>query len=314
MQAIQVKTLDVQGELSELTRSVNSVRIGMFQPPASGKYGITKSIRIKGEHREKIHQWLAAPDPSSNHVNALSKRRTPTGSWFIGSSKFGDWEKSPNSFLWLYGIPGCGKTVLTSTIIEAVLEHCHLSVGTAPNPPSNWAVVYFYFDFSHTQKRNHEKMIRSLIKQLSQQLQYTSEPLESLFSACTNGNRQPTIETLRSTLKQMIEEFNQVFIILDALDECEDREDLMESINEITGWNLQTLHVLTTSRIEREIADELNVTEEQKLYIQSDLIEADIRAYIYARLQIDEKLRRWQKDKQDQETIIDTLMEKSDGM
>jgi Cdc6-like AAA superfamily ATPase len=271
-------------------------------------------IRIKDEHREKIHQWLAAPDPSSNHVNALGKRRAPTGLWFIGGSKFGDWEKSPNSFLWLYGIPGCGKTVLTSTTIEAVLEHCNLSVGTAPNPPPTWAVVYFYFDFSHTQKRNHEKMIRSLIKQLSQQLQHTSEQLESLFSACTNGNRQPTIEALRSSLKQMIEEFNQVFIILDALDECDDREDLMESINEITGWNLQTLHVLTTSRMEREIADGLNVTEEQKLYIQSDLIEADIRAYIYARLQIDEKLRRWQKNKQDQETIVDTLMEKSDGM
>ncbi|KAI0453832.1 hypothetical protein F5B21DRAFT_525469 [Xylaria acuta] len=263
VQAIQDKTLGIQGELIELNESFNSARIG---------------------------------------------------SWFTGSSEFGDWKKSPNSFLWLYGIPGCGKTVLTSVTIEAVLEHCHLSVGMARNPPPIWGVVFFYFDFGHDQKRNHEKMIRSLIKQLSQQLRYTSKPLESLFSARTNCNHQPTIEALRGSLRQMIEEFSQVFIFLDALNECEDREDLIDSIGEITRWNLQTLHILATSRMEREIADGLSVTEEQKLYIQSDLIEEDIRAYIYARLQTDKKLRRWQKDKQDQEVIVGTLMEKSDGM
>ncbi|KAJ8108074.1 hypothetical protein ONZ43_g6538 [Nemania bipapillata] len=292
--AIQDNTIGIQGELAELSESLNSARID--------------------EHREKIHQWLAAPDPSSNHVDALGKRRATTGSWFVGSSKFDDWKTSPNSFLWLSGIPGCGKTVLTSVTIEAVLEHCHLSVGMMPNPPPICAVVFFYFDFSQGQKRNHENMIRSLIKQLSQQLQYTSESLESLFSTCTNGNRQPTTEALQNCLKQMIEEFDQVFIILDALDECEDREDLIDSINEIIGWSLQTLHFLATSRMEGEIADGLNVTEEQKLHIQSDLIEEDIRAYIHARLQMDKKLRRWQKDKKDQEIIVGTLMEKSDGM
>ncbi|KAI0112386.1 hypothetical protein GGR51DRAFT_546978 [Nemania sp. FL0031] len=284
-----------------------------------GRYRDTLSLALMtdqtiDEHREKVHEWLAAPDPSSNHVDALGKRRATTGSWFIGSTKFDDWKNDPNSFLWLSGIPGCGKTVLTSVIIEAVLEHCRLSVGTAPNPPPTCAVVFFYFDFSQGQKRNHERMIRSLIRQLSQQLQYTSEPLESLFSTCTNGNRQPSIEALQNCLRQMIEEFNQVFLILDALDECEEREDLIDSINEITGWGLQTLHILTTSRMEGDIIDGLNVTEEQKLHIQSDLIEEDIRAYIYARLQMDKKLRRWRKDKKDQEAIVGTLMEKSDGM
>jgi adenylylsulfate kinase-like enzyme len=122
------------------------------------------------EHRDKIHKWLAAPDPSSNHIDALGTRQATTGSWFIGSPKFANWKRNPNSFLWLYGIPGCGKTILASTIIQD-LERCHLNlnIGATPNPSQIYAVVYFYFAFSDDQKQNYEKMIRSLIKQLSQQ-------------------------------------------------------------------------------------------------------------------------------------------------
>jgi hypothetical protein len=96
----------------------------------------------------------------------------------------------------------------------------------------------------------------------------------------------------------MIKEFNQVFIILDALDECKDREELVESIYEIIGWGLQMLHILATSRKEKEIEDGFDLTDEQKINIQGDLIESDIRAYIYAMFQTNKKLKRWQKDEQ----------------
>ena len=240
-----------------------------------------------------------------------------TGSWFIGSKKFIDWKNSPNSFLWLHGIPGCGKTILSSTIIEEALKHCglNLSVGVTPTPLPMRVVVYFYFDFTDNQKRIQENMIRSSIKQLSQNLPYTSVVLESLFSSCTNGNRQPTIEALRKILVEMIKEFEQVFLILDALDECKDRQELIKSINEITRSDLPMLHVLTTSRMERDIEDGLsNLTDEQKIYIQSDFVQADIRDYIYARLQTDTKLWRLQRDHQDQQAIVDTMMKKADGM
>lgn len=158
-------------------------------------------------------------------------------------------------------------------------------------------------------------MIRSLIKQLSEQLPYTSEALESIFSSCTNGNRTPTTKALRTCLGQLIGEFNHVFVILDALDECADQDELMDSLQEIVTQDLQMLHVLATSRKEKEIEDgfESILTEDQKVYIQSNLINEDIRAYIYARLQSDKKLKRWQKDEYSR-MIEMTLMEKADGM
>ena len=70
----------------------------------------------------KIKQWLAAPDTSSNHNAARKKRQPTTGEWFTESKEFHQWKTEPASFLWLHGIPGCGKSVLCSTIIQNVIE------------------------------------------------------------------------------------------------------------------------------------------------------------------------------------------------
>jgi hypothetical protein len=64
----------------------------------------------------------------------------------------------------------------------------------------------------------------------------------------------------------MVNEFNETFIILDALDECKERQELLEVIEEIAGWKIGKLHVLTTSRRVKkwqkllEVRDEIKVT------------------------------------------------------
>lgn len=90
----------------------------------------------------------------------------------------------------------------------------------------------------------------------------------------------------------------------------------MNSIQEIVGWDLEMLHVPATSQKKKEIEDVLDptLTDEQKVYIQSGLIEGDIRACIYARLQTDRKLKRWQKDEYYLRMIETTLIGRTDGM
>jgi hypothetical protein len=39
-------------------------------------------------------------------------------------------------------------------------------------------------------------------------------------------------------LQQLINGFDETFIIPDALDECEDREKLLQCLEEILGWSL----------------------------------------------------------------------------
>lgn len=62
--------------------------------------------------KKAIAGWLSNTDPISNHSTAKSKRAKTTGDWFIKGETYSEWLKTPNSFLWLHGIPGCGKSVL----------------------------------------------------------------------------------------------------------------------------------------------------------------------------------------------------------
>ena len=70
------------------------------------------------QRREKIERWLSPPNPSTNYNRALQQRQEGTGLWFLQSHVYTQWKIQRNSTLWLYGIPGCGKTILSSTIIE----------------------------------------------------------------------------------------------------------------------------------------------------------------------------------------------------
>ena len=70
------------------------------------------------QRREKIERWLSPTHPSTNYNKALRQRQEGTGLWFLQNSVYVQWKTQQNSRLWIYGIPGCGKTILSSTIIE----------------------------------------------------------------------------------------------------------------------------------------------------------------------------------------------------
>ncbi len=249
---------------------------------------------------------MAAPDPWSNYRKALEERHIGTGNWFLNSTKFTRWKTDLDSFLWLYGKPGSGKSILASSIIENVMNHSKPGM----------AVAFFYFDFADSEKQHHEKMIRSLITQLSTQNPHVSQALNSLFSSCSNGNIQPSLKSLLSLLREIIEQFQETFIIIDALDECMTRDKLLTVIDEIVGWKLDKLHTLTTSRKEHDIEELMNELSEdqERICVQNVQVRNDICAYVRDRIQTDRSLKRWQKDVEMQQEIEETLVKKADGM
>ncbi|ETW75216.1 hypothetical protein HETIRDRAFT_164637 [Heterobasidion irregulare TC 32-1] len=67
---------------------------------------------VDDDFGRKIEQWIDAPDSSKNYFNALEKHQKDTCSWFINGPQFADWKNQGLPFIWVYGIPGCGKSVL----------------------------------------------------------------------------------------------------------------------------------------------------------------------------------------------------------
>jgi Cdc6-like AAA superfamily ATPase len=269
-----------------------------------------KEVAFMQKHGE-IYRWLSPSDPSTNFNKALQQRQEGTGLWLMESSPFTKWHSQQNSFLWLHGIPGCGKTILSSTIIK------HL-VDTHPDQ----LLLYFYFDFTDAGKQTLDNAIRSLISQLYHKRKDTQKLLDSLFSSCDNGRSQPTCESLCKVFLQMINQTEEIYIILDALDECRTRkgplsEGLLAWIQSLSDLKQRNVHLLVTSRPEHDIElvlRKLAEGEERIVPIQSDLIEKDIRRYVCTRVREGKGLERWQSRPDVLNEIEVQLMKKANGM
>jgi len=136
--------------------------------------------------------------------------------------------------------------------------------------------------------------------------------LVDLYACCGNGHQEPTLDDLQNTLQRILDGFSSIFIILDALDECAEREKLLNWIQTFIlekDINLG-LHLIVTSRPEQEIEDKF------KSYHYLDLVEEsenhDLRAYLDYQLQNDSDLQKWNSDTQEQ--IKSILIKKADGM
>ena len=87
--------------------------------------------------------------------------------------------------------------------------------------------------------------------------------------------------------------FRHAYIIIDALDECTERESLLELIQKIVDWKSSTLHILVTSRKEREIEDSLMLRCQHTMALQDSVISRDIEIHVCEKLQNDPKLKKW---------------------
>ncbi|KAH8431512.1 uncharacterized protein LDX57_009175 [Aspergillus melleus] len=266
--------------------------------------------RMHNENHKHIQHWLSPPDPSVTHNKALRQRHKDSGRWLFYDNVFIKWRTKSNSFLWLHGIPGCGKTILSSTIIEDLSDNITQS-----------RIIFFYFDFNDINKQTVHGMIRSLVTQLYMKQIKARSPLDSLFSSCDNGKRQPTTENLCAAFLQMLETVDEIWIVLDALDECQTRkgprtERLLSWIQDLMTSKPSNIHLLVTSRQLEDIEPALMrwAPAESNHSIKRDEVDDDIRRYIHSQIYEDDDLQRWRSRPDVQQEIETSLLEKADGM
>ncbi|OQV10804.1 NACHT domain-containing protein isoform 2, partial [Cladophialophora immunda] len=261
-------------------------------------------IRADQELQDKLSKWLNIPDPSTNYHAALQKRHPETGQWLLSGQRFTEWKSSTSSLMWLHGSAGCGKTILSAASLHNILQHKESYPDTI--------VSYFYFDFNDAAKQSSEKAIRSLLFQAALQANDILHDLETLYNQYSGGQQQPAEDSIHSLLKKAMVRSGVKYIILDALDECIDREGLLPFIREVATSQLRDLHILATSRREKDIEDELSPVADHNINIQSAIVDEDIRIYIRDRIAIDARLKKWPVSVQNE--IMTALMEKAGGM
>jgi ankyrin repeat domain-containing protein 50 len=168
-----------------------------------------------------------------------------------------------------------------------VARHCETNQSSA--------FAYFFFDGKNGQKGSQtvESLIRSLIRQFSTAYGGVPAVLAKLYHSCHDGGAQPSEKSLQATLFLILEAFNDVYIVLDALDECTERKDVLKWIQQTTCWRKGKLHLLATSRPEEEIAKHLRLLDPDHVYIKQDLVSRDIERYINSILYDEDSFGQW---------------------
>ena len=180
---------------------------------------------------------------------------------------------------------------------------------------TSFAWAYYFFDGRDSQKQQnlHETFIRSLIRQLWDRCHgKIPSVVVDIYKQFDNGGRQPPIDSLEDVLLAIIHGFSQVFIIIDALDECHIRDEFLQWFRDTTKRRGGKLHIAVTGRPERDIVDIIGCLDRLEICIDADAGNIDIQTYLDHQLLCDPKLNRWPE--KDRARVKDKLTKGSDGM
>ena len=185
-------------------------------------------------------------------------------------------------------------------------------------------MAYFYFDFKDLRKQSCHDLLRSLVFQLSTDSSPCCDILHRVYKAHKDGTQQPSDDTLKECLKQMLTLLAQgpTFIVLDALDECPDsftfpspRDEVLQLVQELVDLHLPELHICATSRPEVDIRAVLDPLAFCSVSLHDESGQkADIADYVRDVVNSgpSSAMRRWRTE--DKNMIIETLTERADGM
>jgi hypothetical protein len=185
-------------------------------------------------------------------------------------------------------------------------------------------MAYFYFDFKDLRKQTCHDLLRSLVFQLSTDSSTCCAILHRVYKAHKDGTQQPSDDTLKECLKEMLRLLaqGQVFIVLDALDECPGssglpppRSEVLQLVKELVYLRLPELYICATSRPEVDIRAVLQPLAFRSVSLHDESGQKDdIADYVRSVVNSSSSaaMRRWRAD--DKELVIETLTGRADGM
>ncbi|KAI1346275.1 hypothetical protein F5Y01DRAFT_321992 [Xylaria sp. FL0043] len=208
---------------------------------------LTCSVHPAGNQceRQSILDWITPIDYTSQQYDFINRHQIGTGQWLVSSAEFRAWMTKTNQTLFCPGIPGAGKTFLTSIIVD--------NLHSRFNGDPDVGLAYLYCSFRRSDDQKAEDLLASLLKQLAQGRRPLPDSVVSHYIHHKREGKRPSFHETSKTLRFVAAMYSQVFIVVDALDECPAYSS-SRFISEI--FDLQrasTVSIFATSRFIPEI-------------------------------------------------------------
>ncbi|PVF92433.1 hypothetical protein CPB86DRAFT_829994 [Serendipita vermifera] len=260
-------------------------------------------------------KWLDAIPPDSAYDFNKDRRLDGTCEWIFKTEKYKSWMNGTGKRdLWVVGIPGAGKSVLTTSLIDGLREQTDL------------LTLYFFFRDGDKQTVSPVEMVASIIAQLinskidtERLMRILKLRVESTSYFTKQADQLRDIKKLSATLIEMLRGFPMpVVILLDALDECTDPLSVVKQLMEPAANPSSIAGLMLMPSIGTEIPVRFVLTGRPNVHdmfsslpfvatIDMDVNE-DIRKFINKEVENNESLR------QHESQIIATIYENSQGM
>jgi len=212
---------------------------------------IVTALKVRSEeHRtnEEIdcHRVFRTSDYEAQK-NRNPRRVNGTCNWFLQHPIYKQWrDQEKDSLLWVSADPGCGKSVLSRSLIDNEFRDM-----------DSYTVCYFFFKDDNENQKNAKNALCSILHQLFEEKPHLLKHSVPAFRQ--NGNKLPELfDRLWSIFTSIATdpEAGNIICVLDALDECKasDRADLVDKLNQLyqhtteNGPEKSALKFLVTSR------------------------------------------------------------------
>jgi NACHT domain len=222
------------------------------------------------QERREILDWLTPIDYAPQQSDFINRRQTGTGQWLLHSKEYQAWQKTDNQTMLCPGIPGAGKTILTSIVVD--------DLSTRFLTSSSVGIAYIYCNLRRQEEQKIDDLLTSLLKQLSEKQYPLPASVIDLFSQYKSKQTRPSLDQFSKALQSVAATYSRTFIIIDALDECQipdgSQSRLLEEI-----FNLQSrskANIFATSRFIPEITEKYKWT----VPLEIRASEEDVRKYL----------------------------------
>ena len=242
------------------------------------------------QEHEAILKWLTPIEYAPQQNDYIRRRQLGTGQWLLDSPEFQTWLVTRKQTLFCPGIPGAGKTILTSIVVDDLFARFQndTSVG----------IAYIYCNFRRQDDQKLDNLLLSLLKQLVQKQSSLPDSVKVLYDRHKNKQTRPSPDEISIALQSIAAIYSRAFIIIDALDECQATDGCRTKfLEEIFNLQAKTrANLFATSRIndgiaklfDREVSLKIRATNEdveiylngQMRFLQPDILDDDIRDMI----------------------------------
>ncbi|KAK4150139.1 hypothetical protein C8A00DRAFT_37273 [Chaetomidium leptoderma] len=291
-------SLAMQNDLVELAKLSRVKLDGIHRHVESAR------TRSMDKEAEKIVLWVSPLSYRLRHIDVLETAQPGTGTWFLDHYDFKRWTKGEVDVLWCPGIPGAGKTILASMVIDN-LEREYNSSGAI--------CTYVYCHYNKRQEQTPVALLSSLLQQILQHSAASTLPAEvlSLYQLHKNHGTRPTLTQITDTLRTLVANFTTFRVIVDALDECsETDDDALRFISAVRSLS-PNVKLLCTSRFSSVFENYFSGAKKVEISAHSE----DIKTYLASHIQQQSGLARHTRvDASLKDEIIDAIIGESHGM